>query len=80
MLGVLGLSIDHTSAAFIQLCEAASLGDHMEPKMRFNKLIAASTLLLQGHGVAETSKLRDNLRLGQACKVYVTNTPSNLST
>jgi hypothetical protein len=71
LLGVLGLSVDDASAAFIRFCEEVSLGQDLDPHLRSAKLIAATKVLLQGIGVPEESKLQEDLHRGEGCKVYV---------
>jgi hypothetical protein len=71
LLGKLGLSVDDPIDAFLQLCEAFSLGEELDPHLRSEKLVSATKVLLQRIGVSEEAKLCGDLNRGEGCKVYV---------
>jgi hypothetical protein len=71
MLGVLGLSIDLASAAFLRMCKDISLGEEISPRLRSEKLVTASRMLLQELDIPEESRLRAGLSRGGECKVCV---------
>ncbi len=71
LLGVLGLSIDETSAAFLRLCNEVALGEKMSPTERSEKLVVATKALLQEFNIPEETRLRGELNRGEGCKVYV---------
>lgn len=73
LLGVLRLSIEETSTAFLRLCKEVSLGENVTPQVRSAQLVAATKALLQEWNVPEDSRLRGDLPGGEDCKVYIQN-------
>jgi hypothetical protein len=71
LLGALGLPVDDTVDVFLRLCKEISLGDELDPHLRSERLESATKILLQKIGVSEKSKLLEDLKLGEGCKVYV---------
>ncbi|KIM32134.1 hypothetical protein M408DRAFT_20473 [Serendipita vermifera MAFF 305830] len=71
LLGVLRLSVQDTSVAFLRLCNAVSLGEMLSPIERSTRLVTETRALLQEYNIPEGSRLRGDLAGGEDCRVCI---------
>jgi hypothetical protein len=71
LLGVLGLSIEETITRFLQLCNEVTLCEDLLPRVRSEKLLTATKVMLQELNVSEEARFHGDINRGEGCKVYV---------